>query len=202
MAAQLLAGKGFREVYDLQGGIHAWEGAKAWGPRGFHLDLIRGDETPEAMLAVAWGMEDGQVRFCRAAGERVVDIRVRALLERLSGIEERHRERLGHRLRESGGPKTQGEKGSPAPPETMEGGLDVAAFLEENAAFLESPEKVLELAMMVETQALDLYLRFKDRCRNEATAALLDALAEEEKGHLLLLGSEMDRALGGVVQKI
>jgi rhodanese-related sulfurtransferase len=47
-AAQLLAGLGFKEVYNLQGGIKAWQGLKASGPKELNLDLVRGDETPSA----------------------------------------------------------------------------------------------------------------------------------------------------------
>ena len=56
MAAQLLSGQGFREVYNLKGGIKAWQGAKAFGPVELNLDLIRGDESPLEIISLAYGM--------------------------------------------------------------------------------------------------------------------------------------------------
>jgi rubrerythrin len=49
---------------------------------------------------------------------------------------------------------------------------------------------------MVETQALDLYLRFADKSRDEETRATLFAIAEEEKGHLAALGRLLDEKRG------
>ena len=42
--------------------------------------------------------------------------------------------------------------------------------------------------MMLETQALDLYLRFARRCDNRPTQTILLAVADEEKVHLRRLG--------------
>ena len=63
MAAQLLSGQGFREVYNLKGGIKAWQGVKAVGPVELNLDLIRGDESPGEIIILAYGMEEALRRF-------------------------------------------------------------------------------------------------------------------------------------------
>ena len=57
VAAQFLAGQGFQEVYNLKGGIKAWQGLKAKGPVELNLDLIRGDESQEEMVVIAYGLE-------------------------------------------------------------------------------------------------------------------------------------------------
>ena len=46
VAAQLLAGQGFNQVYNLEGGIAAWQGLKAIGPAEVGMALVTGDETP------------------------------------------------------------------------------------------------------------------------------------------------------------
>jgi rubrerythrin len=51
---------------------------------------------------------------------------------------------------------------------------------------------VLDLAMMLETQALDLYLRFADKSADERTRKVLFSIADEEKAHLSSLGNLMD----------
>ena len=57
VAAQMLSGWGFKEVYNLAGGIKAFYGPKATGPRELNLDLVRGDETPAEIITLAYGME-------------------------------------------------------------------------------------------------------------------------------------------------
>ena len=77
----------------------------------------------------------------------------------------------------------------------MEGGFKPHGFWRQNAALMKSLPEMLELAMMLETQALDLYLRFTARlpiprpgrcsitcCRKKAHLARLAGLWEEKQG--------------------
>ena len=70
----------------------------------------------------------------------------------------------------------------------MEGGVDIEDFLSQNKRYLESPRGCLELAMMIEVQALDLYLRMAQTCTDTAAKDVFYGLADEEKGHLSSLG--------------
>jgi rubrerythrin len=54
---------------------------------------------------------------------------------------------------------------------------------------------VLDLAMMLETQALDLYLRFAEKSSDEGTQTILFSIADEEKAHLSSLGDLMDKKI-------
>jgi len=54
VAAQMLSGMGFKEVYNLAGGIEAYRGGKVAGPVELNLDLVRGDETPGEVLTLVW----------------------------------------------------------------------------------------------------------------------------------------------------
>ena len=60
----------------------------------------------------------------------------------------------------------------------------------------QSAPEVLDLAMMLETQALDLYLRFAGRGEQPQTKEVLYALAGEEKAHLASLGRMLEEKLG------
>ncbi|MCP4666961.1 MAG: sulfurtransferase, partial [Deltaproteobacteria bacterium] len=51
---------------------------------------------------------------------------------------------------------------------------------------------VLNIAMMLETQALDLYLRYSQKVEEEKSKTLLHNIADEEKAHLKSLGRLMD----------
>jgi rhodanese-related sulfurtransferase/rubrerythrin len=195
-AAQLLSGFGFQEVYNLQGGIKAWQGLKAVGPRELNLALVRGDETPPEMIALAYGMEMGLGIVYRQMIERSDDHELRSLLSKLADIETRHQERLLELLAEIGSPIADTDAyEANLRPSILEGGLNLNDFMKENESFFGSVQDVLELAMMIETQALDLYLRFADKSINELTKAALFAIADEEKAHLNSLGDLMEKKI-------
>lgn len=78
-------------------------------------------------------------------------------------------------------------------PKAMEGGLTTDEFLAANQGSLETVGDVLNLAMMLEAQAMDLYLRYSRRCEDPMTQKVLHQLADEEKGHLAMLGQLQDR---------
>ena len=81
-------------------------------------------------------------------------------------------------------------------PRTLEGGFDAKGLLEANKSHLQMLSEVLELAMMLETQALDLYLRFADRISQVQTKEVLFTLAGEEKAHLASPGRLLEEKLG------
>ena len=54
---------------------------------------------------------------------------------------------------------------------------------------------VLDLAMMLEAQALDLYLRFAGKSSDERTQKVLFSIADEEKAHLGSLGDLIDKKI-------
>jgi rhodanese-related sulfurtransferase/rubrerythrin len=193
VAAQLLSGLGFKEVYNLKGGIKAWQGLKAAGPKELNLDLVSGDETPAEIAALAYNMEDCVQTFYGEMGARAEDEEVRELFSKLASIEEKHKQTIlafSSRIE----PPLQGVETSKAGegPIVMEGGFDMAAFMEQNEPMLNSVPNVIELAMMLETQALDLYLRFADKSTNAETKDVLFKIAQEEKAHLGALGRLME----------
>jgi rubrerythrin len=195
-AAQLLSGFGFKEVYNLQGGIKAWQGLKAVGPRELNLELVRGDETPIEMIALAYGMEMGLGIVYRDMMEQTDDHELRSLLSKLADIENRHKKRLLELLAEIDSPITDTDAyEADIRPSILEGGLKLNDFMKENESFFRSVQGVLELAMMIETQALDLYLRFADKSKDHLTKTVLFAIADEEKAHLNSLGNLMEKKI-------
>jgi len=105
---------------------------------------------------------------------------VRDLLGKLIKAEESHKQNL-LRLLESLG----AEPGdSCAPDGRMEGGLRIDDFLARNDYYLKSDQDCLELAIMIEIQSLDLYLRMAQTCEDAAAKELFHRLGEEEKAHL------------------
>jgi len=195
-AAQLLSGFGFQEVYNLQGGIKAWQGLKAVGPRELNLELVGGDETPTEMIALAYGMEMGLGIVYRDMIERSDDHELRSLLSKLADIETRHKKRLLELLAEIDSPITDTDAyEADLRPSILEGGLGLDDFMQENESFFRSVQGVLELAMMIETQALDLYLRFAEKSTHNLTKTALFAIANEEKAHLGSLGDLLEKKI-------
>jgi rhodanese-related sulfurtransferase/rubrerythrin len=193
-AAQLLSGLGFRKVYNLQGGIKAWQGVKASGPKELNLDMVRGDETVSEMIALAYGMEMGLGIVYRQMIERSDDPDLQSLFAKLADIENQHKIRLLEMLAEIDGPiKDTDAYEAEIRPAVLEGGYNLDDFLLKNEAFLDSVQDVLGLAMMLETQALDLYLRFAEKSTDQQTQNALFSIADEEKAHLVSLGDLMDK---------
>jgi sulfur-carrier protein adenylyltransferase/sulfurtransferase len=190
-----LAGQGFAEVYNLKGGIKAWQGEKAEGPVELHLDLVRGDETPVEMLSLAYGMEQGLGIFYREIKKGTQDIELSQLLETLASAEEKHKQYLLARYNELESRKVD-QKAFEArfsSSYTMEGGFDAQELLRQNRQFIESVPSLLDLSMMLETQALDLYLRFAGKVESTSTKKVLHRIADEEKNHLQALGRLRDQ---------
>lgn len=197
MAAQLLANQGFQEVYHVEGGIDAWEYHTASGPTGFHLQFVRGDETPLEVIATAYRMEEGLLRFHEAVREQAGDEGLKEVLRHLIKAEEGHMKSLMALLDAvaSEEEKRAFRESLPSIREStlMEGGLDMAAFMKQNERFLQSVTGYLEVAMTVETQALDLYLRMAGESKNPAAREALYRIGQEEKGHLALLAQFMEK---------
>jgi sulfur-carrier protein adenylyltransferase/sulfurtransferase len=197
VAAQMLNGWGFKEVYNLAGGIKAFEGPKAAGPQELNLSLVRGDETPVEIITLAYGMEKALQLFYETLQKESQDQELRALFQQLAGVEIKHEERLFAAYRQTAA-DAQDREGFEADivPKTLEGGFDAQEFLETNREHLKTVAEVLDLAMMLETQALDLYLRFSERCEVADTREVLYSLAGEEREHLARLGGLLEEKLG------
>ena len=78
----------------------------------------------------------------------------------------------------------------------MEGGLSMEDFLKANEPALETTGDVVSMAMILETQSLDLYLRYAHRMSGENAKEILYQLADQEKAHLGYLGRLMDKQTG------
>jgi rubrerythrin len=186
----MLAGRGFEDVYNLTGGIKAWEGAVAVGPAEVGMGLITGRESPPETLLIAYTMEDGLRSFYQQMGRECIDPEATRLFERLASMDVHHKQMIFELYKKlQGDVESTDDLENRVLPEIMEGGMTTEEFLAANQPSLDSVGDVLVLAMMLETQALDLYLRYAHRSEDPKTKEVLHKLADEEKGHLATLGN-------------
>jgi rhodanese-related sulfurtransferase/rubrerythrin len=193
-AAQLLAGQGFTTVYNLQGGIKAWEGRTAVGPPEAGLMPLRGDETAAEWIVLSYGLEEGLRGFYAAMAASAKVPRVALLLGDLAAVEDLHKDRLfqlyTRMVPQPLERKTFEERIDAG---QMEGGFTTEDFIRLQGPAVQSVLGVLDLAMGLETQALDLYLRHARRVAAEPDRQVFLELAEEEKNHLRRLGTLLDQ---------
>ncbi|WP_272700066.1 rhodanese-like domain-containing protein [Desulfovibrio sp. Fe33] len=196
-AAVLLEGQGFRDVNNLVGGISAWEGASAFGPMELGMIAFTGAESPAEALLKAYAMEDTlQAFYSQRADIAETPDRIE-LFMKLAGFEDRHKDvlyELYTRIVEDVMSRVEFEAVALRNAEELaEGGVPVSEFMDRFPGAFDSDLGVLELAVMVEAQALDYYLRCAMRAQNKDSRDIFQLLAREEKAHLKLLGKQMDR---------
>jgi rhodanese-related sulfurtransferase/rubrerythrin len=193
-AAQFLAGQGFNEVYNISGGIKKWQGLNASGPETQGLELIDVNADFESSLTLSYALEDGLQQFYARLAEKVEDPEQQKLLERLAGFEDKHKAWLAEEYNHL-------HADQPTPPvpsaeqATMEGGRSVSQFLERVRPEFLTMTDIFDMAMMFETQAMDLYGRLANQASDASTADLFRRLVDEEKMHLGYLEKEFDRVM-------
>lgn len=177
----------------MKGGIKAWQGLTAIGPPEMGMALLSGDETAEEIIRLAYGMEAGLAEFYSMIAEATEDRDLTELLTKLVEIEKNHKRRLFNLYQTlDPAPTDQDSFEDRIDSEVMEGGFTTREFLEENKEGLKTVSDVLTIAMMLETQALDLYLRYSQKSEDPTSKTVLRELADEEKAHLAMLGRLMD----------
>ena len=177
----------------MAGGIKSWDSNTAVGSEETGMALFSGRETIEEVLLVAYALEDGLRDFYLSMQERVVQEEVKALFGKLSAIEVKHQDRLFAEYEQiSDVPLGRRDFARKAETETMEGGLTTDEYLALYPTDFTVAAEVISLAMGIEAQALDLYLRAAENCAQESTRQALRRIAEEERSHLKLLGELLD----------
>ena len=191
-----MAGREFRKVYNLKGGIKAWHGLTATGPAEIGMVHFKGDETPPDIIILAYGMEQGLEEFYSTMVGMLDDQEVIGILTKLAVIEKNHKKRLFNlylTFKPDVADKATFEAGIFS--DIMEGGFTTEEFLKQNKPAMQTVGGVLNVAMMLETQALDLYLRYSQKIKDENAKTVLYEIAQEEKTHLASLGRLMEKQI-------
>lgn len=191
----MLAGKGYENVFNLSGGIKAWQNAVAVGPEDTGMHLFTGDESALSIVITAFGLERGLQDFYRQMMGKVDQQSVRQLLSRLADIEVLHQEKLLSLYMQLSGVddltlESFAEK--IVTPE-MEGGMTTDQYLALYNIDFQSATEILGIAMAIEAQALDLYLRAAEQTPDPEGGDILYQIAQEERGHMARLSQYIDQ---------
>jgi len=198
MAAQLLSGQGFSDIINVAGGFNAWTGEAAFLGDEKGLALFDGVTSVENALAVAYSLEAGLKDFYDSMAAKVDSDPTRQLFHQLSQIEVKHQDRILEQYTELTGKSVTRETFEARQvAQVLEGGLTTEEYANLLMPAYDTVPEIIELAMSIEAQALDLYLRASEKAQTEAGKKALIQIANEEKTHLLRLGQLMDETLSG-----
>ena len=191
----MLAGKGFRTVYNLTGGIKAWEKEVAVGPEDVGLHLFSEGASAEEAIITGFALEAGLRDFYSSMQEKVATESTKSLFGMLAAIEILHQERLVKLYGTITGAAVSLEDfAQKIVQPAMEGGLTTEEYLQLYQTDLESEIEVLGLALAIEAQALDLYSRAAQRSGSEeGFRTVLLQIAEEERAHIAKLSTYIDQ---------
>lgn len=194
VAAQLLGGGDYPEVYNLTGGFKAWQENKAVGPEDSGLALFSGSESVADVLIVAYSLEEGLREFYLSMTDGVANSQARELFTKLADIEVHHQDAIFAQYERLTGEKTDRRQfEEQIVVSAIEGGLSTEQFLKLYEADLESTVDIIGLAMTIEAQALDMYSRAARKLADAESKEALLKIAREEQTHLKLLGDLLDR---------
>ncbi len=190
----MLAGKGFTKVYNLSGGIKAWNKEVAVGAEEVGLHLFNRDETPQDAVIIGFGLEMGLREFYLSMQAKANRESTKALFGKLADIEILHQQRLVELYGAmTGSAMTMTEFSDKIVEPAMEGGLSTEEYLKLYDIDYDSELEVLGMALAIEAQALDLYLRAGQRSDNQQTQKVLLQIADEERSHIVRLSSYIDQ---------
>ncbi|MBU4525068.1 MAG: sulfurtransferase [Desulfomicrobium sp.] len=199
IAAQTLAGKGYDHVINLSGGFKAWNGQTAYGAEEAGVEIFAELDSVESILATAYSLEEGLRDFYLRMLERVQDEKIKSVFRLLADIEIKHKDRLFAEYTRITGKDDRGTFECQFVTPLMEGGMTTEEYMDRFKPDFDSPVDVISLAMSIEAQALDLYIRSAVWTQNDENRVLLEQIASEEKTHLERLGQLLDELIGGGV---
>ena len=189
--SQILEGKGFKEVYNLKGGIKAWQGEVAKGPEIHGLELFAHVKGLKDAAQLAYIMEEGLEILYKGLKERASSEEVIQHLERLAQYEVQHKGRIVEFYS-----KRTGESLMPPPKadgHVIEGAIQAKEIMKGLEHTLGSIHGILDAALMFEAQAMDLYFRLSKQEKDPEVAQFYSWLEDEEKGHILFVSSLLER---------
>ncbi len=182
----------------MEGGIRAWEGLVAEGPPESGMVYFPDTAGAKELIGLAWVLEDGSRRFYSELAGLLSDEEGVGIFRGLTAAEEHHKDSLISLLHNIAGAESAADfPESLADPDeardVMEGGMRISRALQ--WAQGKPLGRVLELAMSLEINSYDLYIKMYRKIVDARSRKVFDLLAGEEKLHLEKLAALLERKI-------
>lgn len=187
---QILRDDNFTDVLNMAGGILQWNGTTAFGGEEFGLDFFL-QGTFAHGYEIAYQLEKGLQQFYRILAKDAQSIKIEKLLTQMALMEDGHMALLVAQSNQAGLEINVSKDINGV----IEGGLSLTQLQSAFGDNITSEEAVIQLAMMFEAQAWDLYSRLSRKNTDAAEKNFYKKMAEEEKKHLDKLTLELDNLL-------
>jgi rubrerythrin len=181
----------------MEGGIQAWQGMVAHGLPEAWMAYFSPAANGEELVCLAWSLEEGSKLFYQGISEHFADdSETQKLFMWLVSAEKNHEKHLLDTYKKLTGMQPDCEKlrakfSDSLNGTVMEGGVPVKDALEwaKDKGVTES----LELAMSMEINAYDLYIKMSRAIEDKQAQKIFEKLSEEEQIHLEKLAGLLDR---------
>ena len=174
--------------------MRAWEGIAATGEPDAGMARFPEEAPVEELIALAWSLEEGSRKFYTELPALLSDREAVELFHDLVIAEEHHQSALvdlHQKLTNSAAGAAFPGPGTPG--DVMEGGMSISRAL--NWARGKKLTEVLDLAIGLETNSYDLYIKMGRRGTDKKAKELFSLLSAAEKKHLERIAGLLDRKL-------
>jgi rubrerythrin len=181
----------------MEGGIRAWQGMVAHGIPEAGMAYFSPAANAEELVGLAWSLEEGSKIFYQGVAEHFTNDSVaHQLFTWLVEAEKHHEEHLLESYKTVAGQepdftKLRAKFSDSISGKVMEGGIPVQDALNwiKDKGVVES----LELAISMEANAYDLYVKMSRKIKDAQAGQIFEKLAEEEQMHLKRLAELLDK---------
>lgn len=196
-AVGILNGAGFDDVYNMEGGILAYNGLVAVGPPEAGIFCFPESLTPEQLVAMAWYIEDGSQKYYQRMKAMTRIQEEKDLFADLYSYKAAHKDDLFDCYKKMSGQsevKDFPSKILPEPPaDVMAGCVQVTEAVKWSQD--KKVSEILDLMMSLEANTFDLYLKLGRHIKTEEARSVFLALSEKEKHHLDTLASAFEKTI-------
>ena len=192
----MLLGAGLKNVYSMEGGIRSWKGMVAHGVPEAGMAYFSPAANAEEIVGLAWSLEEGSKLFYQGVSEHFShDKEAQEMFSWLVSAEKSHEKHLLETYENLTGKqpdfvKIRSKFSDSLEGSVMEGGIPVKEAL----AWAKDKDvsESLELAIAMEVNAYDLYVKMSRAIEDTQAKQIFAKLSEEEQVHLKKLADLLD----------
>lgn len=193
----ILNGEGLDDVYNMEGGILAYNGLVAAGPPETGVFCFSENMTPEQLIAMAWYIEDGSQQYIESVKNIAKDEEKNATFRSLIAHKIAHKESLSQLFQKISGQATTEDFPTSvlqSPPHAVMAGC-VSVSDAVNWSKNKNISDILDFLMALEANTFDLYLKLGRQVESDRARTVFMELSEEEARHLEQLSTFFEKTL-------